>query len=202
MLFSRNDLDNGHLPVTTVKIQFGENCGTWELVLNFIGQRQWICIFFYQFVNCSIVNANAQVTCLLWYKHCWCCQRAAGFFNNAPIQHVLKPGFHFLTVASWNSTWWNLDRHSYSGNKSATSVDPGVLWKTYLYSCNISARLGLAHLTHYTRQRPNVPVKFLVHYTRCSQMRPHFTSAIYRDRCTFLDLGLVITCNRKSIEPW
>jgi len=32
------------------------------------------------------------------------------------------------------------------------------------------------------------------------QIRPHFTCATYRDRCTFLDSGLVITCNRKSIE--
>ena len=32
------------------------------------------------------------------------------------------------------------------------------------------------------------------------QMRPHFASAIYRDCCAFLDLGLVIMCNRKSIE--
>ena len=34
------------------------------------------------------------------------------------------------------------------------------------------------------------------------QMCLRFPSAIYRDRCTFLDLELVITCNRSQSKQW
>ena len=44
------------------------------------------------------------------------------------------------------------------------------------------------------------PWNFLSIAPDSGQMRPRFASTIYRDCCTFLDLELVITCNRKSIE--
>ena len=58
----------------------------------------------------------------------------------------------------------------------------------------------MLELTHYTRQWPNAPIKFLV---RNSRQRPnYYLIAIYHDRYAFLDLELVITCKRKSIKAY
>ena len=42
--------------------------------------------------------------------------------------------------------------------------------------------------------------KLSVEFSNSGQMRPHFAFAIYHDRCAFLDLELVIMCNRKSVD--
>ena len=77
-----------------------------------------------------------------------------------------------------------------SSHAYASSEEPGY------FPCTIY-ETRLFNPLHLTAAKCTRKISCPLHPTAANV---HFTSAVFCDRCAFLDLGLVSTCNRKSIE--